>query len=155
MKKIQITDVMKREMNRKLMMFYTGIKRSADGILKKQSQDTASKLDILNYMRDQAGTLKTILNQEGFNDKFAEILHQGWQKKKSITNGISNGNIDEIYQQALEAGASGGKILGAGGGGFLLLYCDEAKQPAVRNAVGLRELDFRIAERGSRVVYFA
>lgn len=154
-KKIQITDVMKREMNRKLMMFYTGIKRSADGILKKQSQDTASKLDILNYMRDQAGTLKTILNQEGFNDKFAEILHQGWQKKKSITNGISNGNIDEIYQQALEAGASGGKILGAGGGGFLLLYCNEAKQPAVRNAVGLRELDFRIAERGSRVVYFA
>jgi D-glycero-alpha-D-manno-heptose-7-phosphate kinase len=151
---IEITPAMKKEMDRKLMMFYTGIKRSADGILEKQSQDTTSKLDTLNYMRDQAGALKQYLLAKGFDQQFATTLHNGWLKKKSITKGISSGEIDKIYQAALQAGALGGKILGAGGGGFLLLYCDEAYQPAVRKAVGLRELDFRLYRVGSRVVYF-
>lgn len=153
--KIELTPPIKKEMDRKLMMFYTGIKRSADGILKKQSQDTVAKLATLDYMRDQAGKLKQLINAEGFNNKFATILHQGWLKKKTITDGISNNEIDKVYDRALKAGALGGKILGAGGGGFLLLYCDEDKQPAVRKAVGLRELDFRVYRVGSRVVYFA
>ena len=68
---------------------------------------------------------------------------------------ISNDAIDTYYNKALEAGASGGKLLGAGGGGFILLYCDEQYQNAVREAVGLMELNFRIARYGSRVVYFA
>ena len=151
---IVITPEMKREMDRKLMMFYTGIKRSADGILQKQSQDTASKLDTLDYMREQANNLKGYLSEHGFDRQFAKTLHEGWMKKKSITQGISSGEIDAIYEKALAAGALGGKILGAGGGGFLLLYCDEANQPAVRQAVGLRELDFRVYRVGSRVVYF-
>ena len=83
------------------------------------------------------------------------MLHDGWQKKKSIVNSISNNDIDSYYNLALEAGASGGKLLGAGGGGFILVYCDEQYQKAVREAVGLYELNFRIARYGSRVVYFA
>lgn len=152
--KIEITPEMKKEMDRKLMMFYTGIKRSANGILQKQSDNTAAKLDTLNYMRDQANGLKTYLSNHGFDEHFAQVLHEGWLKKKTITEGISSSEIDTIYEKALAAGALGGKILGAGGGGFLLLYCDEAKQPEVRKAVGLRELDFRVYRVGSSVVYF-
>ena len=137
------------------VMFYTGISRSADGILAKQSAETSEKLDVLNYMRNQANDMKCLLNEEGFNIKFAEMLHDGWQKKKSIINSISNNDIDSYYNLALEAGASGGKLLGAGGGGFILVYCDEQYQKAVREAVGLYELNFRIARYGSRVVYFA
>ena len=142
-------------MDSKLMMFYTGIRRSADGILAKQSAETSEKLDVLNYMRNQANDMKCLLYEEGFNIKFAEMLHDGWQKKKSIVNSISNNDIDSYYNLALEAGASGGKLLGAGGGGFILVYCDEQYQKAVREAVGLYELNFRIARYGSRVVYFA
>lgn len=137
------------------MMFYTGIRRSADGILAEQSAETSKKLDVLNYMREQANDMKHLLMEEGFNNRFAEMMDAGWQKKKSITNSISNDAIDTYYNKALEAGASGGKLLGAGGGGFILLYCDEQYQNAVREAVGLMELNFRIARYGSRVVYFA
>lgn len=153
--KIEITDNEKQLMDRKLMMFYTGIRRSADCILEKQSAESSKKLDILNYMRNQADEMKKLLIEEGFNDKFAVMLDKAWQKKKTVTDGISNLEIDEYYKAAINAGALGGKLLGAGGGGFILLYCDESKQDAVRKAIGLRELDFRIARYGSRVVYFA
>lgn len=153
--KIGISEQDKQLMDRKLMMFYTGIRRSADGILAKQSVATSKKLDVLNYMRDQANTMKELLKSEGFNNKFAIMLDEAWQKKKTVTDGISNFEIDEYYKAAINAGALGGKLLGAGGGGFILLYCNEDKQEAVRKAIGLRELDFRIARYGSRVVYFA
>lgn len=144
-----------RNMNRKLMMFYTGIRRSADGILSRQSQETKNKMEVLTFMRDQANHMRDGLVHEGFTPKFAKMLDEAWQKKKSITSGISNPEIDELYQKAISAGALGGKLLGAGGGGFILLYCEEQYQPAVREALGLRELDFEISLNGSRVVYFA
>lgn len=153
--KIDISEQEKQLMDRRLMMFYTGIRRSADGILAKQSVETSKKLDVLNYMRDQANVMKELLKSEGFNNKFAIMLDKAWQKKKSVTDGISNLEIDDYYKNAINAGALGGKLLGAGGGGFILLYCDEAKQESVCKAIGLRELDFRIARYGSRVVYFA
>ncbi len=154
-KKIVLSDNDRRNMDRKLMLFYTGVTRDANGILKKQSDDTEKKRASLDFMRDQADKLKTILTTEGFNKKFAGVLHDNWMKKKSITQGISNSHIDEIYERALQAGALGGKLLGAGGGGFILLYCDEEKQQAVREAVGLREIDFKTSPWGSRVAYFA
>lgn len=153
--KISISDDDLRNMNRKLMMFYTGIRRSADGILSRQSQETKNKMEVLTFMRDQANRMRDGLIHEGFTPEFAKMLDEAWQKKKSITSGISNPEIDELYQKAISAGASGGKLLGAGGGGFILLYCDEQYQPAVREALGLRELDFEISLNGSRVVYFA
>lgn len=153
--KISISNNDLRNMNRKLMMFYTGIRRSADGILSRQSQETKNKMEVLTFMRDQANHMRDGLVHEGFTPKFAKMLDEAWQKKKSITSGISNPEIDELYQKAISAGASGGKLLGAGGGGFILLYCEEQYQPAVREALGLRELDFEISLNGSRVVYFA
>ncbi len=153
--KILVSDNDLRNMNRKLMMFYTGIRRSADGILSRQSQETKNKMEVLMFMRDQANRMRDGLVQKGFTPDFAKMLDEAWQKKKSITSGISNPEIDELYQKAISAGAAGGKLLGAGGGGFILLYCDEPYQPAVREALGLRELDFEISLNGSRVVYFA
>lgn len=153
--KILVSDNDLRNMNRKLMMFYTGIRRSADGILSRQSQETKNKMEVLMFMRDQANRMRDGRVQKGFTPDFAKMLDEAWQKKKSITSGISNPEIDELYQKAISAGATGGKLLGAGGGGFILLYCDEPYQPAVREALGLRELDFEISLNGSRVVYFA
>lgn len=153
--KILVSDNDLRNMNRKLMMFYTGIRRSADGILSRQSQETKNKMEVLMFMRDQANRMRDGLVQKGFTPDFAKMLDEAWQKKKSITSGISNPEIDELYQKAISAGAAGGKLLGAGGGGFILLYCDEPYQPAVREALGLRELDFEISLNRSRVVYFA
>lgn len=153
--KILVSDNDLRNMDRKLMMFYTGIRRSADGILSRQSQETKNKMEVLMFMRDQANRMRDGLVQKGFTPDFAKMLDEAWQKKKSITAGISNPEIDELYQKAISAGAAGGKLLGAGGGGFILLYCDEPYQPAVREALGLRELDFEISLNGSRVVYFA
>ena len=98
--------------------------------------------------------MKIHLKKKGFDETFAEMLDAGWQKKKSITSGISNQEIDELYERALQAGALGGKLLGAGGGGFILLYCDEQYQQDVRKAMSLRELDFNISRYGSQVVYF-
>lgn len=152
--KIKFTDEDYKKMNRKLMMFWTGISRSADKILEKQKKNTKVKIENLNFMRNQVYELRNIIKTEGFTKKFGEMLHEGWLKKKEITNGISSNQIDQKYELARQAGAVGGKILGAGGGGFLLLYCDEENQSKVRKAIGLKEMNFRIEKYGSRVVYF-
>ncbi|MCX7922553.1 MAG: GHMP kinase [Clostridia bacterium] len=141
--------------NSKLSMWYTGISRSADNILTQQNNDTLKKLDTLDFMRDQADSLAEDLNKNGFSESFAKLLHEGWLKKKSITELISNSKIDDLYQTALASGAKGGKILGAGGGGFLLLYCDTEKRDNVRDALGLTSMPFKITCHGSRVVYFS
>ena len=152
--KIKFTDEDYKKMNRKLMMFWTGISRSADKILEKQKKNTKVKIENLNFMRNQVYELRNIIKTEGFTKKFGEMLHEAWLKNKEITNGISSNQIDQKYELARQAGAVGGKILGAGGGGFLLLYCDEENQSKVRKAIGLKEMNFRIEKYGSRVVYF-
>lgn len=143
-----------REMNRKFLLFYTGIRRDANDILTVQKKETHAKLPMLNEMRDQALRTKDKLLTDGFGEWLAYELHEGWGRKKNLTGNISTSQIDELYERALKAGAIGGKILGAGGGGFLLIYCNEEKQNAVRAAVGLKEIGFEISPYGSRVVYF-
>jgi D-glycero-alpha-D-manno-heptose-7-phosphate kinase len=87
-------------------------------------------------------------------DEFGTVLDQAWQLKRSIASGISNGGIDSLYDRAMKAGALGGKLLGAGGNGFMLLYCPREKQPAVRGALAeLRPFPFRFDMEGSRVIY--
>ena len=87
-----------------------------------------------------------------FND-FGELMHDGWELKRKLASKITNPEIDEIYHAARQAGAIGGKISGAGGGGFLLLYCPKERQDEVRIALsGLRELPFRFETNGSKVI---
>ncbi len=92
--------------------------------------------------------------QAGNLDAIGELLHESWQLKKQLASGISNGEIDDFYEDARRAGAVGGKITGAGGGGFLLLYCPHEKQDAVREALWcLTELPFQLEPDGSKVIF--
>ena len=85
---------------------------------------------------------------------FGEILHEGWINKRKLASGISSTQIDEIYSKARKAGATGGKLLGAGGGGFLLLYCEEDRQEKVRKALSdLKESFFQFELQGSKIIY--
>jgi D-glycero-alpha-D-manno-heptose-7-phosphate kinase len=141
------------KLNQSLLMFYTGITRSADDLLSEQRSKTAEKMDTLRQMKKFSEQIKDDLTK-GDLDSFADALHRAWLEKSKVTSRISNDKIDEYYRIALEAGAKGGKLLGAGGGGFLLFYCEKDKQPALRTALkGLRELEFNLEPQGSRIVY--
>jgi D-glycero-alpha-D-manno-heptose-7-phosphate kinase len=139
----------------KLMLLYTRMMRNADDILIGVTGKIPTSIELLDAMRNQADEMNTTLKKEGITRRFGEMLHEGWERKRKVGDSVTNEVIDNLYKTALDMGAVGGKILGAGGGGFLLLYCDEEKQDALREKLGLREIDFRIANYGSRIVYFA
>lgn len=143
-----------KKTDRRLVMFYTGATRAANGILSEQSKRSRENADVLLRMRRQAVSLRDELVGAGFGPSFARTLDEGWRMKRSLAGSITNGAIDELYERGLAAGALGGKLLGAGGSGFLLFYCDEEKQDGLREAMGLPELDFRFSPYGSRIVYF-
>jgi D-glycero-alpha-D-manno-heptose-7-phosphate kinase len=140
-----------------LMMFYTGITRSAGGILKEQTQALGQEKAAIEKMHRIVGHAHAV-RQELENNNPAgvgEILHESWMLKRELANGISNQAIDGWYAAARAAGAVGGKILGAGGGGFLLLYAPVERQKAVRRALnGLRQIPFCFEDEGSRIIFY-
>jgi len=110
-------------------------------------------MDVLRELKSMAYQGLTLL-QSGRFDDFGCLLHEGWQFKKKLASRISNPTIDEIYDKACCAGALGGKITGAGGGGFLLLYCPVERQQDVRTALApLQELPFNLEGDGSKVIF--
>ncbi|MFH1724578.1 MAG: GHMP kinase [Elusimicrobiota bacterium] len=137
----------------RLMLFYTGITRRAGSILRRARARSKANKRVLRGMRGLADEARKRL-QAGRADDFGRILHEGWLMKRSLAEGVSTGGIDRLYDRARRAGAVGGKILGAGGGGFLLLYADPSKQEGVRRAMkGWREIRFRFEPEGSKIVY--
>lgn len=137
-----------------LLMFYLGGTHSASAILKEQSKNVQSvdKAAIQRQMCDIARKLKEEL-QNNQVDAMGELLHENWMLKRSLAAGITNPLIDETYEVAMKAGATGGKLLGAGGAGFMLFYVPEEKHDAVRNALcNLREMDFEIDNSGATIV---
>lgn len=152
--RIWISDSAIRQLEHNLMIFYTGINRDANTILAQQKKDTGSKLATLDAMRDQADELHRLFRNDDTGIELGRLLDRGWQKKRSVTNSISNSEIDQLYEKALAAGAIGGKLLGAGGGGFLLLYVEDEYQQKVRTALQLQQMFFHVAAYGSRIVYF-
>jgi D-glycero-alpha-D-manno-heptose-7-phosphate kinase len=140
------------------LLFYTGAARDAAGILEKQ--DTATKknsggvVSSLCEIKDIGMEIRDVI-VAGNLRRFGELLDVHWQAKKRLSNGISNPQIDAWYDLAKRHGAIGGKISGAGGGGFLMLYC-ETNKPRLREAMrqaGLHELNFRFEFEGSKVVF--
>lgn len=137
----------------RLLLFYTNKTRKADVILKKQKQDTEAKRKVLRKMKNIVPKLEASLCQHKFN-RLGKLLHDNWLLKKSLVGSISNPEIDLMYQTAMDAGALGGKICGAGGGGFLLLYVPKDKQDKVRSSLSeYRELPFMLDPYGSRIIF--
>jgi D-glycero-alpha-D-manno-heptose-7-phosphate kinase len=142
------------ELERRVLLVYTGQTRDANRILEQQSGATTDRMDVLRSMRDLADAMRQALAGAGDLERFAELLHEGWELKRSLGFGISNDRFNEWYEAARRAGAAGGKLLGAGGGGFLLLVAPPWRHRAIREALGRpRELLFRIARHGSRIIF--
>lgn len=142
------------ELERRTLLLYTGQTRDANEILQKQSDGTTDRMPVLRRMRDLADEMRQALTGAGDLDGFAALLHEGWELKRSLGFGISNDRIDQWYEAARRNGALGGKLLGAGGGGFLLLVAPAWRHRAIREALGRpQELSFRIARHGSRNVF--
>lgn len=144
----------KEKLNKNLLIFYTGLKASStDNVLSEQNRKTEDNLQSLDRMVEFAKELKKSLEQNEL-DNFGDILHQGWTLKQKLANGITNPEIDAYYEKARKAGALGGKILGSGGGGCLLFYCDEKYQNNVREALSqLKEISFNFEPQGSKIIY--
>ena len=145
------------ELQRKLILFFTGTTRSADVILAEQSANISGDGEArkhLRKMRDLAFELRSVINGEQPLDRFGSILDEGWQLKRQVAEGISNQSIEEWYDRAMDAGALGGKLLGAGGGGCLLFYAPYERQNRVRTALaGLAEIHFRFEDEGSKISF--
>jgi D-glycero-alpha-D-manno-heptose-7-phosphate kinase len=143
----------RRALQAQLMLFYTGVTRSATTILEEQSDNVATTLAQLHFMRDLAGIAVERLGQ-GELDAVGTALREGWEAKRKLASGVSNAQIDDAVQRALDAGATGAKVTGAGGGGFLLVICPSERQSAVRqNLEHMRELPIKLDRLGSRVVF--
>ncbi len=142
-----------RRLSESLLLFWTGISRSSASVLTEQKNNIGERLDTLRAMKALAVQARDCLLAETF-DEFGELMHQGWEHKKGLASGVSNSAIDEMYAAARRAGAIGGKITGAGGGGFLLLYVPKNRQDDVRSALSrLRELPFALEPDGTRVIF--
>jgi len=146
-----------RQIEQSIIVFYTGITRSASALLKQQSEEvinSISKQQTLRSMVDLTYQLRAEI-QKNNTLAFGEILHENWMLKKGITAGISTSDIDQWYELARKAGAIGGKILGAGAGGFLMLYAPPDSHPAIKEALSmLRPVDIGFERLGSRIIFY-
>lgn len=143
-------------LERRIIVFYTGITRSASKILANQSAETSNdqtKQAALKRMVELTYVLRDELSR-GNIDSFGHILDENWALKKSLTAGISSNDIDGWYTAAMGAGALGGKLLGAGEGGFMMFYAPREHHNAIANAIGLRQVQFGFEPLGSRILFY-
>jgi D-glycero-alpha-D-manno-heptose-7-phosphate kinase len=151
--KLQVSDSILQKLSDNLMLFFTSQTRDASKILKSQSENTKNKFNELKRMKDLVPTAANFISNSEFSE-FAELMNENWHLKRMLTKDISNSFIDECYKLALESGAKGGKLLGAGGGGFLCFYVEKDKQESVRNALKtLHEVEFNFAKEGVKLLY--
>ncbi len=143
-----------RQLQENLVMFYTGDTRSANGILAEQKKNMSAedKAANLRQMCGLAEDMRCALEKNQL-DSFGDLLNEGWKLKRTLASGISNPAIDEAYEIAMANGALGGKLLGAGGGGFLLFYCPPKDQERLRVALRLRQFPFSFEKDGTSVIY--
>lgn len=140
-----------------LLLFFTGYSRSASAILKDQKEKSQSKnlemIENLHFVKQMGYDSKKFL-ESGDLHSFGELMHKHWEHKKKRSGGMSNGQIDEWYNLGINNGAVGGKLVGAGGGGFLLFYANDKNKlrKAMRNA-GLEEVRFRFDYEGTKVLF--
>ena len=137
-----------------IMLFYTDVTRKSSEILTHQVKATKKQLNTLIKMRDQVISFKEILENNISIDSLGLLLDEGWQLKKSLVDKISNNKIEKMYKKAINSGALGGKISGAGGGGFLMLFVPREKQGSVREELReYREFPFMLEPYGSKIIF--
>jgi len=151
--KVPLAIESRRALNDRFLLFFTGMSRRADSILKEQKKNIKDQVPVLREIKQMVHDARNVLSAGDF-DSFGLLMHESWKLKKQLAGKITNGAIDDIYELARRSGATGGKITGAGGGGFLLLYVPYEKQLAVRNALcELQELPFRLESEGTKVIF--
>lgn len=150
---VLLTDQQLKILNSNLLLFYTGRNRSASHILGNQHKKAITNAALLSAMKKHVDDALEFINL-GELDSMGGLLDINWKLKRQLAEGISNKDIDDLYKMALECGARGGKITGAGGGGFLLLYCPLQYQLNLRDALhGYQELNFNLTNHGSKIIY--
>jgi len=143
-----------QELNSHLMLLYTGIERTASDVAQTYVQDIESKERQLRLMAEMVDRGIDILNSGRDITQFGELMHLAWQAKRSLSSQVSTSRVDEIYQRALEVGAIGGKLLGAGGGGFILLFVRPRDQERVRRELNrLLYVPFSFESSGSQIIF--
>jgi len=142
-------------LNKHLLLFYTGIKRTASSVASSYVTDMGKKTAVLHRMREMVDESAGILSGRGDLDPFGQLLHEAWQAKRSLGDKISNDRVDQVYIEAREAGALGGKLLGAGGGGFLLLFAPPETHAKIREKLcRLIHVPFEFEFSGSQIIFF-
>lgn len=146
-----------RELQDKLLLCFTGFSRSAAEIAQHQIRDTPARLKELNAMSDLTiEALSVMKNTANHLDDFGKLLNEQWKIKRSLTAQVSTPEVDDIYEVAIKNGALGGKLLGAGGGGFMLFYADPLKHDTIRNSLSDKQfISFRFEDTGSKIVYYS
>lgn len=152
---IVISSKRKKMLNENLMLFFTGFARFSGEIAAAQEKSIKEKQAELKEMQNLVNEAEKVLVTETALNEFGRMLDYTWKLKRGITSIISNDSIDEMYKKAIEAGALGGKLLGAGGGGFILLYVERDKQPFVRKALNnLLYIPFEFENEGTKIIYY-
>lgn len=152
---IHLKSEVNQTLQNNLLMFSVGNQRKASDILREQTDNLKSvdKASIMKKMVELVWDCREALHAGDLNG-FGDLLHQNWLLKKQMASNISNPIIDEAYQTGIDAGALGGKLLGAGAGGFILFYCDEKHHESLRKSLSsLREMRFRFENDGTKIVY--
>lgn len=145
----------KKELNDNLLLYFTGFSRFSSEIAVAQENATKDKTTELREMLNLVDEAEEVLISKCSINEFGKLLDYTWKLKRGITSKISNSQIDDLYDQAIRAGATGGKLLGAGGGGFLLFYVEKDKQKMFKESMkGLLHVPFEFEEGGTRVMYY-
>jgi D-glycero-alpha-D-manno-heptose-7-phosphate kinase len=148
-----VSAAVRRALQQQIMLFYTGVTRSADSILAEQRSNIESTRPQLDLLRDLAGFSADRL-RHGDVDAIGPAVRESWEAKRKLASGVSNDEIDGAVTRALDAGASGAKVTGAGGGGFLVVICPTENQRAVRESLtDMKELPVKLDRLGSRIVF--
>ena len=155
-KPIEIARERRNALSDRLLMFFTGVESSAENILQEQTRRVSHNLPALREMLAMVDEAEQLLTGNDDLAAFGRLLHASWLRKRSLSSGISNSAIDQAYEAAIRAGSLGGKLLGAGGRGFLLVYVEPETQATVRAAMtGLQEIPFNFSDEGSRIIFQA
>ncbi|WP_420632173.1 GHMP kinase [Candidatus Leptofilum sp.] len=151
--RLELSERTMRRLSDNLLLFFTGVTRKADTILKEQKTNIKDKLATLSEMKQIAHVACNEIQKENI-EAVGTLLHESWMLKKQLASQISNSALDDMYATARKAGAIGGKISGAGGGGFLLLYVPRGQQEQVRDALkDFQEYPFKLGQDGSKVIF--